>query len=107
MAPVDQTTGGNIRYGPMNMVINTVLAMLTHGLNSGTRPNVEHVAETTFNSEEVKSAASVLWDHCGLGDPPRRVISKLRSECSAVINDVLDKLTEMRRRCPSKVFRGS
>lgn len=96
MAPPDNTSGQTIRrHGPMNMVINTVLAMMNHGLNSGTRPNVDHVAESTFDLLEVKNAAAELWALFDLGDAPRRHSTKTRSECSALISDILDKLTEM------------
>ena len=63
------------------ILVNTVLTFLQYGLNTATVQNVLKVASSTFSMKEVKTAVSMLWKSCDLGNVPNLRGSNNRTQC--------------------------
>ena len=61
-------------------------------LNTGTAENVLKVASSTFTINEVRQSVCKLWEYCKLGDVPVRNNTQRRTEYSALLNDLIQKL---------------
>ena len=83
------------------ILVNTVLTFLQYGLNTATVQNVLKVASSTFSMKEVKTAVSMLWKSCDLGNVPNLRGSNNRTQCNAYL-EILIK--EMRILISSKKF---
>ena len=81
--------------------VNTVLTFPQYGLNTATVQNVLKVAYSTFSMKEVKTAVSLLWKSCDLGNVPNLRGTKNRTQCNAYL-EILIK--EMRILISSKKF---
>ena len=82
---------GNVNTPGMPLV-DTVLSFVMHGLNSGTPDNVLKIAFSTFTVLEVRESVRKLWKHCNLGDLSVRHNTQRRTECSALLTDIIQKL---------------
>ena len=47
-----------------HILVNTVLAFITYGLDTGSDINVNMIPGKTFCSEEIDTARDVLWETC-------------------------------------------
>ena len=81
---------GNVDTPGMPLV-DTVLSFVMHGLNSGTPDNVLKIALSTFTVLEVRESVRKLWKHCNLRDLPVRHNTQRRTECSALLTDIIQK----------------
>ena len=85
----DEDTG-NVDTPGMPLV-DTVLSFVMHGLNSGTPDNVLKIALGTITVLEVQESVRKLWKNCNLGDLPVRNNTQRRTECSALLTDIIQK----------------
>ena len=67
------------------ILANTVLTFLQYGLNTTTVQNVIKVTSSTFSMKEVKTAVSMLWKSCDLGNLPNLRGSNNRTQCNAYL----------------------
>ena len=80
--------GANPGSNCKSPLVDTVLAFIMHGLDTGTPANVQKIALTTFTVVEVRLEVKKLWEHCQFGEVPTKHTSRNRSEMSAQL-DVL------------------
>ena len=76
-------------------LVDTVLCFVMNGLNTETAENVLKVASSTFTINEVRQSVCKLWEYCKLGDVPVRNNTQRRTECSALLNDLIQKLQSL------------
>ena len=89
----DDSTGDEI--GNAVPLVDTVLCFVMNGLNTGTAENVLKVASNTFTINELRHSVCKLWEYCKLGDVPVRNNTQRRTECSALLNDLIQKLQSL------------
>ena len=89
----DDSTGDEI--GHAVPLVDTVLCFVMNGLNTGTAENVLKVASITFTINEVRQSVCKLWEYCKLGAVPVRKNTQRRTECSALPNDLIQKLQSL------------
>ena len=74
------------------ILVNTVLTFLQYGLNTATVQNVLKVASNTFSMKEVKTAVSMLWKSCDLGNVPNLRGSNKRTQCNAYLEILIQEM---------------
>ena len=75
------------------ILVNTVLTFLQYGLNTATVQNVLKVASSTFSMKEVKTAVSLLWKSCDLGNAPNLRGSNNRTQCDAYLEILIKEIS--------------
>ena len=83
MTVTNTTTMTDVSTNTDVILVNTVLTFLQYGLNTATVQNVLKVASSTFSMKEVKTAVSLLWKSCDLGNVPNSRGSNNRTQCDA------------------------
>ena len=78
--------GANPGSNCKSLLVDTVLAFIMHGLDTGTPANVQKIALTTFTVVEIRLAVKKLWEHCQFGEVPTKHTSRNRSEMSALLS---------------------
>ena len=68
----------------------TVLTFFQYGLNTATVQNILEVASSTFSMKEVKTAVSMLWKSCDLGNVPNLCGSNNRTQCDAYLEVLIN-----------------
>ena len=74
------------------ILVNNVLTFLQYGLNTATVQNVPKVVSSTFSMKEVKTAISMLWKSCDLGNVPNLRGSNNRTQCDAYFEILIKEM---------------
>ena len=74
------------------ILVNTVLTFLQYGLNTATVQNVLKVASSTFSMKEDKTAVSLLWKSCDLGNVPNFRGTNNRTQCNAYLEILIKEM---------------
>ena len=77
---------------PWMSLVDTVLSFVKHGFSSETPDNVLKVALSTFTDLEFRESVHKLLKHCNLCDLPFRHNTQRRTECSALLTDITQKI---------------